>query len=172
MLNSSAPQLEGRDVSRPSQRRAARRPPLIRHPDEVQAARAALHDDEVYIALAETFRTLGDSTRAKIVCLLMRREMCVTDLAAVVEVTESAVSQHLRILRGQAIVRHRRDGQHVFYTLVDEHIEQIVGIGLEHLGHSLELDPAEPAVADTAPVNRRAGRPVPHLPTGEPAVDA
>ena len=117
------------------------RRPVIRHPQEVREARSALQDDEVYVALAETFRALADRTRAKIVCLLMRREMCVTDLAAVVGVTESAVSQHLRLLRAQGLVRHRRDGQHVFYTLVDEHIEQIVAVGLEHLGHTLQADP-------------------------------
>ena len=118
--------------------------PAIRHPDEVRAARHNLQPDEVYIALAETFRALADSTRAKIVSLLMRNEMCVTDLAAVVGVTESAVSQHLRILRSQSLVRNRRDGQHVFYVLIDEHIEHIVGVALEHLGHSIELD-APPA---------------------------
>lgn len=140
----------------------------MQHPREVAEARAALHDDDVYIALAETFRALGDSSRAKIVCLLMRREMCVTDLAAVVGVTESAVSQHLRILRGQSLVRHRRDGQHVFYTLVDEHIEQIVGIGLEHLGHELDVTPladvepvdvARPATAATRLLRHSAARP-------------
>ena len=120
--------------------------PAIRHPEEVRAAKRTLQTDDVYIALAETFRALADSTRAKIVSLLMRHEMCVTDLATVVGVTESAVSQHLRILRSQSLVRHRRDGQHVFYVLVDEHIEQIVGIGLEHLGHSIDLDP--PTVSD------------------------
>ena len=114
--------------------------PAIRHPDEVRAARRRLQSDEVYLALAETFRALADSTRAKIVSLLMRNEMCVTDLAAVVGVTESAVSQHLRILRSQSLVRHRRDGQHVFYVLIDEHIEHIVGTTLAHLSHSVELD--------------------------------
>lgn len=114
--------------------------PIIRHPEEVRAARGRLKSDEVYLALAETFRTLADSTRAKIVSLLIDDEMCVTDLAAVVGVTESAVSQHLRILRNQSLVRHRRHGQHVFYTLIDEHIEHLVAITLAHLSHSVELD--------------------------------
>lgn len=122
--------------------------PVIQHPDEVRAAKSRLRPDGVYIALAETFRALADSTRAKIVSLLMQHEMCVTDLAAVVGVTDSAVSQHLRILRGQSLVRHRRAGQHVFYVLVDEHIEQLVGVALDHLGHSIELDP--PATTDAS----------------------
>ena len=129
-----------------SQREVLGSRPAIRHPEEVRAAKRTLQSDDVYIALAETFRALGDSTRAKIVSLLMRHEMCVTDLAAVVGVTESAVSQHLRILRSQSLVRHRRDGQHVFYVLVDRHIEQLVGVALDHLGHSIDLDP--PTVSD------------------------
>ncbi len=107
-----------------------------RHPDEVAAARRDLGPDETYQALADSFRVLADPTRSKLVYLLLRREMCVTDLAIVLGVSESAVSQHLRVLRGQRLVSSRRDGQHVFYHLIDAHIEQLVSVGLEHLGDS------------------------------------
>ncbi|MBM4437189.1 MAG: helix-turn-helix transcriptional regulator [Actinobacteria bacterium] len=114
-------------------------------PREREQVAEGEQDDDLYIALAETFRALADSTRARLVCLLMGREMFVTDLAERLGVSESAVSQHLRVLRAQGLVRFRRSGQHVYYTLADEHIEQIIGIGLEHLGHTLEaLAPVAP----------------------------
>ena len=108
-----------------------------------------LHPDDVYVALAETFRALADSTRAKLVSLLMRQEVCVGDLATQLGVTESAISQHLRLLRGQSLVRYRREGQHVYYTLADDHIKDMIALGLEHLGHTLDVTPSEEAAHDS-----------------------
>ncbi|MCX6023028.1 MAG: metalloregulator ArsR/SmtB family transcription factor [Chloroflexi bacterium] len=82
--------------------------------------------------LAETFRALGDSTRIKIVYALADQPLCVCDLAQVVGVSEPAVSQHLRLLRSLRIVRGRRDGKMVYYSLEDEHVRALLGMALGH----------------------------------------
>ena len=84
-------------------------------------------------ALAETFRVLGDPTRVRILHSLSRSELCVGDLAAALGLTESAVSHQLRLLRGQRIVRPRRDGRQVFYALDDDHVIALFHQGLRHV---------------------------------------
>jgi len=101
----------------------------------VNRARQLLRDDEVYVQLADTFHALADSNRAKIVYCLLHQELCVCDLATVVGVSESAVSQHLRILRMLRLVKSRREGKMVYYSLSDEHIRTLLDVCLEHLGH-------------------------------------
>ena len=101
----------------------------------VKRARELLHDDEVYVQLADTFHALADSNRAKIVYCLLHQELCVCDLAAVAGISDSAVSQHLRILRMLRLVKSRREGKMVYYTLNDEHIRTLLDVCLEHLGH-------------------------------------
>lgn len=103
------------------------------HPQRVVQGRALLLADEVYAELAELFRALGDSSRAKIVFSLLQQELCVCDLAAVVGVSESAVSQHLRILRTLRLVRSRREGKVVYYSLDDDHIRVLLRVSQEHL---------------------------------------
>ena len=85
--------------------------------------------------LAETFKALADPTRVRMLHALSHAELCVGDLAAVLEMTESAVSHQLRLLRSLRVVRARRDGKLVFYTLDDEHVARLFQISLEHLGH-------------------------------------
>ena len=105
-------------------------------PDAVQEARAGLVSDELLTRLAETFSALSDSNRMKILFALARRELCVCDLAEVVGVSESAVSQHLRVLRSLRWVRGRRQGRRVFYSLADQHVRDLLRLELEHLqGH-------------------------------------
>ncbi|MCL5109559.1 MAG: metalloregulator ArsR/SmtB family transcription factor [Chloroflexi bacterium] len=99
----------------------------------VRHGRATLVGDETYAALAETFAALADSTRAKIVHALMEQEMCTCDLAAVICVTESAVSQHLRILRMLHLVKTRREGRKVLYSLADSHVRFLFETTLRHL---------------------------------------
>ena len=84
-------------------------------------------------ALADTFRVLGDVTRVRILDALSRAELCVSDIAATVGLSESAVSQQLRVLRGSRLVRSRRDGRLVFYALDDHHIVGLFEQGLEHV---------------------------------------
>jgi ArsR family transcriptional regulator, lead/cadmium/zinc/bismuth-responsive transcriptional repressor len=84
-------------------------------------------------ALAETFRVLGDATRVRMLDALSRGEMCVCDLAALLGISESAISHQLRLLRGMRLVRPRRDGRLVYYSLDDQHIVGLFDQGLEHV---------------------------------------
>jgi DNA-binding transcriptional ArsR family regulator len=106
------------------------------NPDKVEHVRALLLEDDEYMALAETFRALGDSSRAKILYSLLHQELCVCDLAAVVGISESAVSQHLRILRSLRLVKSRREGKVVFYSLDDGHIRTLLNVCLSHVRHA------------------------------------
>jgi DNA-binding transcriptional ArsR family regulator len=108
------------------------------HAEEVGLARAALAADQVYIELAELFGTLADTTRVKIMHALLAAELCTHDLAMVIGAAESGVSQHLRILRALRLVKSRRAGKFVYYSLEDEHIALLVRVGQTHLGHSSE----------------------------------
>jgi len=104
-------------------------------PERVAQVQDRLHSDVVYTRLAETFSALADSNRAKIVYCLLEHELCVCDLAAVVGISDSAVSQHLRILRNLGLVKQRRQGRMAYYSLSDEHIETLLQVCLEHVGH-------------------------------------
>lgn len=85
--------------------------------------------------LAETFKILADPTRIKILHALSKRELCVCDIAAVVKMGQSAVSHQLRLLRGSRLVKYRRDGKMVWYSLDDEHISSLLSQGIEHITH-------------------------------------
>jgi len=102
-------------------------------PGRVAQGRAALLDDAAYFDLAETFRVLADSTRAKIVYSLLRQELCTCDLAAIIGSSESGVSQHLRVLRQLRLVKSRRSGKLVFYSLDDAHIRILLAVCLHHV---------------------------------------
>ncbi len=82
--------------------------------------------------LAQVFKALGDPTRLKIVMALIGGEMCVCDLSAFLRLSESAVSHQLRRLKDSGLVRHRRDGQILYYSLKDEHVTGLLNLGLEH----------------------------------------
>jgi ArsR family transcriptional regulator len=94
--------------------------------------RALLAESSV-VALAETFKVLGDTTRVRMLDALSRAELCVCDLAALLGLSESAVSHQLRLLRGMRLVRPRRDGRLVYYALDDQHIVGLFAQGLEHV---------------------------------------
>ena len=96
------------------------------------ATRALLGEPSA-TALAETFKVLGDVTRVRILDAISRSELCVNDIAAIVGLSESAVSHQLRLLRGMRLVRPRRTGRQVFYTLDDQHIVRLFEQGLEHV---------------------------------------
>ena len=107
-------------------------------PARVTAGRALLLGDEVYSETAAIFRALGDPSRAKIVYSLLQQELCVCDLAAVCDLSESATSQHLRLLRALRIVRLRRDGRMSYYSIEDDHVRVLLGVCLNHL-HDRDL---------------------------------
>ena len=89
-------------------------------------------DNDLFEGLAETFAALGDPSRVKICYTLMEGEMSVSDLAEVVGISDSAVSQHLRILRNLRWVRKRKDGRMGYYSLADEHIRALLDLSLTH----------------------------------------
>jgi ArsR family transcriptional regulator len=105
------------------------------HEDRVQAATARLVDSLTAIRLAETFKALSDPTRLRIVSLLAEDELCVCHLAAALDMTQSAVSHQLRALRDLRLVRWRRQGRQIFYTLDDEHVTDLFRRGLDHVAH-------------------------------------
>lgn len=114
------------------------------HPDDVAHARAGLADEATYRALADLFAALSDPTRAKIVHALLQQELCSCDLAAVAGVSASGASQHLRVLRHLRLVKSRRVGKLVFYSLDDAHIALLVQLSLTHLGHGEATSPLTP----------------------------
>ena len=91
-------------------------------------------------ALAETFKALGDSTRVRILDAVYRAELCVGDIASLLGLSESAVSHQLRLLRGMRLVRPRRAGQQIFYSLDDQHIVKLFAQGLEHVEERAQRD--------------------------------
>jgi len=105
------------------------------HGEDVARAHARLQDAGAYSEVAELFGALADPTRAKIVHILLQQELCTCDIAAVVGVSESGVSQHLRLLRALRLVKSRRAGKFVYYSLDDAHITLLMQVGLTHLGH-------------------------------------
>lgn len=103
------------------------------HTEKTRRALGLLPEDDKLIDLSELFKIFGDSTRIKILYLLLEEEMCVCDIADSLKMTVSAISHQLRILKTSSLVKFRREGKTVFYSLADQHVEQILSIGLEHV---------------------------------------
>lgn len=101
----------------------------------VQAFDQEIASDAVFYDMAEIFKALGDPTRLYILALLSTGEKCVNELADNLEVSQSAVSHQLRILRSLNIVRYRKEGREVFYSLADEHVQEILSRTAEHILH-------------------------------------
>lgn len=114
-------------------------PPLERcgckviHLDRVARARDDAASEEDLLRLSSTFKVLADRTRLKMVMGLQGGEMCVCDLAALVGTSDSAVSHHLRRLKDLSLVKSRRDGQILYYSLDDAHVAELLKVGLEHV---------------------------------------
>jgi len=102
--------------------------------NKVKRVQKLLLDNEDITELSETFKVLSDPTRLKIVLALAIEEMCVCDLAALVNVTVSAISHQLRLLRNMRLVSHRKEGKMVYYRLDDEHVENLIGEASKHVG--------------------------------------
>ena len=90
-------------------------------------------DDEVLYELADLFRVFGDSTRIKILYALNDNELCVQDIANAVQLSQSAVSHQLRVLKDSKLVRFRREGKTVYYALDDDHVRSILSMGMDHI---------------------------------------
>lgn len=105
------------------------------HEDTVKKIQESIHSDEDIMDLADFFKVLGDSTRMKIISVLFENELCVCDLAYVLNMTQSAISHQLRVLKQARLVKNRRDGKTVFYSLDDEHVKGIFDLGMVHLKH-------------------------------------
>ena len=105
----------------------------IIHKDVVEEVKDKLPQEEILYDLAELFKVFGDSTRIKIICSLFESEMCVCDLSALLNISQSAISHQLRVLKSARLVKFRRAGKVIYYSLDDEHIKQIFDAGLHHI---------------------------------------
>ena len=103
------------------------------HEEVVSRVRAAMPDEDTLYDLAELFRIFGDSTRIRILYVLFEAEMCVCDIAQLLGMTQSAISHQLRALKNARLVKGRRDGKTVFYSLADDHVKAIIHQGLDHV---------------------------------------
>lgn len=106
---------------------------LYVHEDAVKKVNEELPDEEKLYDLAEFYKVFADSTRIKILYVLLKAELCVCDISQILGVSQSAVSHQLRMLKQMKLVKYRREGKAVFYSLSDHHIEQILSQGFEHI---------------------------------------
>lgn len=100
---------------------------------KINSVRQKMPNDELLFDLAELFKVFGDSTRMKIICALLEDELCVGDIAVITNSTPSAISHQLRVLKQAKLVKYRKDGKSVYYSLDDEHVKQIFEKGREHI---------------------------------------
>lgn len=107
----------------------------IIHEDVVNDVKNNMPEEENLYDLAELFKVFGDTTRIKILYALFASEMCVCDVAAVLNMTQSAISHQLRVLKQARLVKFRKEGKVVYYSLDDEHVHQIFDQGLNHINH-------------------------------------
>lgn len=103
------------------------------HEDIVKKVNDSMPDEELLYDLAELYKVFGDSTRIKILYVLFESEMCVCDIAQLLNMSISAISHQLRVLKQSQLVRFRKEGKTVFYSLADEHVRLILGQGMEHV---------------------------------------
>jgi len=103
------------------------------HEDIVNKVQQNIPEEDDLYDLAELFKVFGDSTRIKIIWALFKSEMCVCDIAYLLNMTQSAISHQLRVLKASKLVRSRRSGKTIYYSLADSHIKQIFELGMEHI---------------------------------------
>lgn len=99
----------------------------------VERVQDLLPDDEILYDLAELFKVFGDSTRVKLLYALFEEELCVQDMAQLLNISQSAVSHQLQILKANKLVKYRRDGKTIYYSLADDHVHSIINQGIEHV---------------------------------------
>lgn len=103
------------------------------HEDLLKIVNDTMPDENELYDLAELFKVFGDSTRIRILFVLFEAEVCVCDLAEVLHMTQSAVSHQLKILKQNKLVKSRREGKSIFYSLADDHVKTIIAQGMEHI---------------------------------------
>ena len=103
------------------------------HEDLLKIVREKLPSEESLMDLAELLKVFGDSTRIRILFVLFEAEVCVCDLAEALSMTQSAISHQLSILKRNKLVKSRREGKSMFYSLADDHVRTIVSQGMEHI---------------------------------------
>ena len=103
------------------------------HQDVVNKVKQDMPQDETLYDLAELFKVFGDSTRIKILYALFEAELCVCDIAQLLSVSQTAVSHQLRVLKNNKLVKFRKEGKNVFYSLADDHVRRIIDQGIEHV---------------------------------------
>lgn len=101
--------------------------------EKVNKIKGKIPDDELLFDVAENFKVFGDSTRMKIIAALLEDELNVSEIAAITSSTPSAISHQLRVLKQAKLVKFRKDGKTVYYSLSDEHVEMIFNMALEHI---------------------------------------
>ena len=118
------------------------------HEDTVKSVKDQMPHDEDLFDLAELFKIFGDSTRIKILYILFESEMCVCDIATLIGASQSAVSHQLRLLKQANLIKPRRDGKTVFYSLSDDHMRTIINNGMEHIFEKSSDTPVQPKSAE------------------------
>lgn len=103
------------------------------HEKVIEQVQEEMPEEEILYDLAELFKVFGDSTRIKILYVLFQSEMCVCDIAQLLNMSQSAISHQLRVLKQAQLVKYRREGKTVFYSLADAHVNTILNQGLEHI---------------------------------------
>lgn len=103
------------------------------HEDVVRSVTADMPEDEILYDLAELYKVFGDSTRIKILWVLFEADMCVCDIAEALSMGQSAISHQLRVLKQAQLVKFRREGKQVIYSLADDHVRTIIDQGMEHI---------------------------------------
>ncbi len=106
---------------------------LVIHSEAVENVKNAFPDEEVMLNLADFFKIFSDSTRIKILYALDKSELCVCDISSLLNMTISAVSHQLKLLRESNLVKTHREGKVIYYSLADEHVQKIIECGLEHI---------------------------------------
>lgn len=105
------------------------------HEDVIQKVKSKMPSDDNLLKLSDLYKAMGDLTRIRIISALVQSEMCVCDLAALLEMTQSAISHQLRVLRQAHLVNYRKEGKVVYYSLDDDHIKMLYDQGLVHVLH-------------------------------------
>ena len=103
------------------------------HQEVVEKVNQTMPDEELLYDLAELFKVFGDTTRVRILCALFESEMCVCDISILLGMTQSSISHQLRVLKSAKLVKNRKEGKVVYYSLADEHVKLIFEKGLEHI---------------------------------------
>lgn len=103
------------------------------HKETVERVKTKMLSDDLIFDVAELFKIFGDSTRMKIICALKESELCVCDIANITNSTQSAISHQLRILKQAKLIKARKDGKVVYYSLADDHVVTLFQIGCEHV---------------------------------------